>query len=211
MTQCDMPLRYRISSWYQLPECKSNNSRFLHIHVTDMMGGDQLEGIRIRIDHDDYGTLFAIVLSSRGSLISPGSQYMNSMSTDQVLMELSKYGFLVEYKPSSYLPGSLLTYLMTLKNLLFDKIRVLPIRQKVDHTVMLQSQIVAFTSYKCPKWLNNSYVATEEEVAHAAMKGYAVNISALPETREYDWAWLRDWVANIDDILAQNTEVPDEC
>lgn len=201
------PLRYRISSWYQLTKCESNNSRHLHIHVSDIFQKDILEGVRISVEHDNLGTLFAIVLSARGALISPESLYDVNMSVEGILKELHKYGFFVEYTPTRCLPGSLLSYLMTLQKLKFDKLRILSVTHRADYKVLVEPQIVVFFADKCPKWLNNTYIAQASEIDEAAGQGYALNISAVPEVSQYDWSWLQGWVASIEDVLNENSLV----
>lgn len=202
------PLRYQISNWRQLPACKSNNSRELHIHVTEFVQNFILSGLRIRVDHDTLGTLFACVVGAGGNLISSSSDsnIPFELTPVQILSELEKYGFLVVYNPRSLLKGDQLQYLMTLQNLHFDKIRVLKVRHIGSDVVAYTKHIVAFNIKENPNWIDNTYSASDSEFSKALTEGSAISIDNISETQKYDWSWL-DYVANISDILKDNAEV----
>lgn len=202
------PLRYQISNWRQLPACKSNNSRELHIHVADFLQNFTLSGFRIEIRHDTLGTLFACVIRASGNLVStsPGSDVPFELTTSQILAELEKYGFLVAYNPRSLLKGDQLQYLMTLQNLHFDKIRVLKVRHVGSDVVAYTTHVIAFNIKENPNWIDNTYAASDTEFSKALTEGSAMNIDNISETQKYDWSWL-DYVANISDILKDNAEV----
>lgn len=205
------PLRYNISSWRQLPQCLSNNSRHLHIHTTDFMFSDPdyahpLRGFRISVDHEFYGTLFACMLNAKGDIVSPintdcmiEGPISYELSTSEILSELAKFGFIISYEPRKHLSGSQLQYLMTLKGLHFDKLRRLAVNALNDTKVYL----VVFNSKDHPQWLNNGYSPNKHEFSNALLAGTALNISEILDSKRYSWDWL-DYVANIDDILKDN-------
>ena len=200
----NMPLRYNISDWHQLAEAKSNNSRNLHIHVSDMIQSDKLTGTRISVCHDNYGVLFACVLEANGSMISKlNDETTFEFTPKQILAELEKYGFYVTYEPRTHLPGNQITYLITLKDLGFDKLRVLNVWHIENTIKVFRWCVVAFNVKENPKWINNSYAPSEDEFATSLRNGSAINISALSNTHRWSWSWL-DYVANIDDILKDN-------
>lgn len=207
-----MPLRYQISNWKQLSRCKSNNSRELSIHVTEFVQNFMVSGLRITVDHTNLGTLFAYVIDARGDLISNSSDSIIpfELSPDEILKELEKFGFLVTYNPRSLLKGNQIEYLMTLQNLHFDKLRVLTVKHIARDVIANTKHIVAFNVKDNPNWINNSYVASNEEYIKSLQDGSAIDITNVSETQRYDWSWL-DYVGNISDILDDNSEVGSEC
>lgn len=209
-----LPLRYRISSWRQLPQCLSNNSRSLHIHTTDFVQDCGLHGFRITVEHDIYGVLFACVLNARGPIVSrinntPEDYLDDPISYEPpvhyILKSLEKYGFLVDFNPREHLCGSLLQYLMTLRDLHYDKIRLLPVWKLENGCKQFKTQIVAFKSSSHVPWLNNDYDASESEFTKSLVDGTAINLTDISATQKYQWNWL-DYVGNIDDIIRDNAE-----
>lgn len=202
------PLRYQISNWRQLSQCMSNNSRELHIRITDFVQNYMISGIRIKVEHDSLGVLFACVVGASGNLVSTpvGSDIISELSPSQIISELEKYGFLVTYNPASALKGNQLQYLMTLKGLHFDKLRVLKVRHNGSNITTYTTHIVVFNIKENPNWLDNNYAPPEPEFVRSLQKGSAMDITNISNTQKYDWSWL-DYVANIDDILKDNAEV----
>ena len=88
-------LRYNISNWLQLSDCKSNNSKDLFITVKQIIddGSHRLQGVNILVNHCQYGTLFACLVNSSGSLLSPDpvSGIIKEFSTEEILAELNKF------------------------------------------------------------------------------------------------------------------------
>ena len=190
------PLRYRISSWEQLPECLSNTSRHLSLHVSEIRNDPALKGLRITVQHCMYGTLFATVLNATGTLIYP--EYATNLDTEDILTQLANFGFLVEYSARPTLPEEQVTYLETLLTLGFDKLRILPVRFKNDK---VELKVVVFNVDKNPKWVSYPYEASYTEWNTAlAVDGSAVNITDVSLTKQFDWSWL-NYVANIQDII----------
>lgn len=202
-----MPLRYNISSWRQLPKCLSNNSRLLHIEVADFIQDNRLSGLRISVVHEVFGVLFAYVVDADGDIVSKSSSLAPSgLSTDQILQELYKYGFIVYYNPRATLPGDQIQYLMTLRDLHFDKIRILGVKDFENRREVHRTYVVAFKIEENPLWLNLGYSPRREEFNKSIQEGSALNISNISDTKKYRWDWL-DYVANIDDILKDNAEI----
>lgn len=202
-----MPLRYRISSWRQLPGAKSNNSKKLHIHVTDFVPGNSLTGFRITIEHDDLGTLFAYILNAKGSLITPYQDVAQEFTPGVLLNELKRFGFLIEYNPIKQMPGNQISLLMTINQLKFDKIRVLNVWETSTGVKVFKHHIVAFKADPLGNWLNSGYAPSIDEYTKAITSGAAIDIGILTEAQDMDWSWLVGWVGNIDDILCDNAEM----
>lgn len=202
------PLRYQISNWRQLPQCRSNNSRELRITVSDFVQNFMLSGLKISIEHDMLGTLFACVINASGNLISPPPRdhVLRDLTTDQILLELEKFGFLVTYNPRSVLKGDQIQYLITLQQLHFDKLRILRVRHSSNLGISYTTHIVAFNVKQNPSWIDNNYSVPDAEFINSLQNGSAMDITNISDSHKYDWSWL-DYVANIDDILKDNATI----
>ena len=195
------PLRYTITDWHQLKNVKSNNSRELSIKVADLLHSDVLTGLRIQVKHEQYGPLYTVVLNAQGTIVTEvNNNVVVEPTTDEILAELNKWGFIVEFDQKLYLPQGQIDFLTELKSLGYDKLRILPV-----YTVRLGKKeykpyIIVFNSEYNANWLINTYAASEQEFMNALKDGFAVNISATSKANIWSWQWL-DFVANIDDIL----------
>lgn len=197
-----LPLKYKISSWYQITQCLSNNSKALHLRVTDFINNPSLKGIKISVEHDTLGTLFAYVVEPEGKIVSKVDD--SGFTTDQLLRQLAVYGFLIEFAPELRLSFSQIEYLITLDKLGFDKLRRIGVQ--VDPTKPIpELRIVGFNVKKLPEWLHNTYALTPDELSDALVNGYAIDITEISRTQKYCWDWL-DYVANITDIISDATE-----
>lgn len=201
--QTHMPLRYRISNWKQLENAKSNNSRDLSISVTTFVNDHRLNGQRIKVEHRVFGTLFACVVSGKGTLLTKNVEgYMHEFTPAQILAELEKYGYYIQYNPTEHLNGNQIEFLMTINKLGFDKIRVLSVWDAPLGVKENKIHIVAFNSESNGNWLNSGYSPSKNEYMNSLSNGSAIDVSQLSEQRNFDWSWLYGWVASIDDIIA---------
>lgn len=192
-------LRYSITDWHQLPAAKSNNSAALHAKVVDLIQNEDITGLCISVYHDTMGTLFACLLHASGSAITPGpSGLPTELTTQEILDELYKFGFVIEYNQSEHLPSTQVEFLRSLLSLNYDKLRLLAVRNNETARTLL----VAFNVETNPKWLDNTYVASEKEFTLATANGTAMNLTDATrhELNKWDWGWLT-YVANIQDIL----------
>ena len=199
------PLRYNISNWFQLSECKSNNSADLYITVKQIIddGSHRLTGINILVQHNQYGTLFACLVDANGTLLTPDpvSGIIKEFTTDEILAELNKFGFDVTFTINQHLSGDQISYLITLNDLGFDKIRKLLVYY--SNTKRYSEFLVAFNVEKCPQWIKNDYTCGAKEFVEAMQYSGAMNLTDLKQTKGFDWTWLT-YVANIDDIIEDN-------
>lgn len=206
------PLRYKISSWKQLPKCMSNNDKELRITVTEFVGNFDLCGTRISVVHPRFGVLFSEVLGAYGSYITTLRTSNNydttafELDTEHILQELRKYGFFIVYHQRDKLPDKMLEYLNTLRSLGFDKIRVLNVYEYDSAGEKdFKWYVVGFKSCAHKYWLNNTYSPSKKEFTQALLDGTAINISEMNSAKGFNWSWL-DFVANIDDVLKDNME-----
>lgn len=193
-----VPLRYNISDWHQAAECLSNNSTKLHIAVSDYIQNDSLSGTKVSVIHDTFGVLFAYIVDAYGEIVSDDNQ---ALTTSQLLAELARYGFLISYNQKAHLPGDQLQFLMTLRSLQFDKLRLLTVIDPNTNTA--QTLVVVFKIQSHPDWLDNTATAYRKEFVDAVAAGTAFNVSLISQCEHYRWDWL-DFVADIDDILNEN-------
>lgn len=200
-----MPLRYRISDLHQLTACQSNNSVDLSIHVTEFYNDAPLRGLRVSVEHKVFGTLFAYVVGSCGDIVTDRNSklYYPELSPEQLMGELARFGFFINYEPRENLPGDQISYLLTLKQLCYDKIRHLPVWTTKLGEKVTTDYIVGFRSCKHPMWLSNEYSPDEKQFLDALKDGSAINISGISQTKKFRWGWL-DYVANINDIVLDN-------
>ena len=200
------PLRYNISSWQQLPGCLSNNSRELKISVSTILD-EHLSGEVIKVIHPKYGVLFACLVNASGNLLTcTHTNVLPELTTQQILVELRKFGFIVTFDPQEHLDGDQLDYLMTLNELGFDKIRIMNVYSyNTDGSVEFVPNVVAFTiREETSDWLNNGYSITLDKYLDALNNGWAINISGISSSKKFRWDWLT-FVANISDILKDNS------
>lgn len=199
------PLRYNISNWMQLAECKSNNSTDLYITVRQIIddGSHRLQGINILVNHNQYGTLFACLINSSGSLLTPDpvSGKIKEFTTDEILAELNKFGFDVTFEINQHLSGAQISYLMTIMDLGYDKLRRLYVQDKPDGKY--SEYIVVFNVKKCPDWIKDDFVCGKKPFVDALISSGAMNLTDLEQTKEFDWTWLT-YIANIEDIIEDN-------
>lgn len=194
--------RFSISSWDQLPECISNHSRELRLHVAHFINSSVLTGTRITVEHDKFGTLFAYTLMAEGSLVA--SQYAQAhiappLSPQQILSELKRFGFDIEFSPQCNLPKEQLDYLESVNKLNFDKIRLIAVKETV--------YLVAFNVEYLPQWLDNTHSASQSEFNKAIVEGRAINLTETSDAKKYDWSWLSTFVGSIYDILKVNGRI----
>lgn len=193
-----LPLKYSISDWHQLSQCLSNASRDLSISVSDLIQNDILTGLKLSVNHAQFGSIFTYIINPKGNLIY--NKDVKDITSGQILDELSKYGFLVEFSPQKELSIDQLNYLKEIQNLHFDKIRKLSVHRTDGKC---SEYVVAFMVSDNPRWLDNTYSTDLREFTDSITDGTAINMTLLSETRNYDWSWL-DFVANIQDIIDEN-------
>ena len=198
-----MPLRYSISSWKQASKCLSNSSKQLRITVTELCDKINLEGLRIAVEHQRYGTLFAYVINAKGDIVQDQSDAL--LTTEDILAQLAKYGFYITYAVYDRVTGDQIDYLLTIQKLGYQKVRVLTVYKQQDNNEIYTQHLVAFDEMKMLDWLSSDYEASEKEYRDAIELGVAVSLDNMSEAKSFDWSWLT-YVANIDDIVRDYVE-----
>ena len=204
---CNDKLRYEIDSWDEITGCQSNNSPKLHL-TYDIALGRSLSGQIIRVEHDDYGCLFSYVVEASGVDVScaPNGTVFQ-LTTDELLMELQKYGFIVKFSKCLQLSDAQYQLLMSSQLLGMSKIRIMYVdmtekRNRFDDDYERKPYLVMFKTDKLPMWLSNGKVCSKQEFEDALAKGYAVNLTECEGgLHGNDWSFLTDKVLNVSDIL----------
>lgn len=201
-------LRYEITDWSQVTDCLSNNSRDLKLRYIEISDED-LVGKLIMVEHNVYGTMFSCLVECRGpilSTLSPMDDLYHVLPMDEILAELRKFGFEIFFKREKKLTGDQLSYLMNLDQLGFEKIRKLTIvLPYIPHQPKYRTIVVGFMACSHPKWLDNTYQCPQTEYQKAVDAGTVVNLTAISQSRNFDWSFLGDFVLSINDILAVNS------
>lgn len=196
------PLRYRISDWSQLPEVQSNNSTQVKIAVSEITN-DVLTGTRIQVVHELFGVLFSCVINAKGDMVSElDTNIVFELTPEQILAELEKWGFIISYVQPLSLPDNQIAYLQNIKELGFDKIRVLLVQDYPNGLEEPHWYVVVFNAKQNPYWLNSDYSPRREEFLKAQDNGSAINITGILNAKKWSWSWLVGKVLNIDDILS---------
>lgn len=200
------PLRYEISSWDEVPQCLSNNSKHLHLTYDSVMD-KQLTGGIVRVQHDKYGCLFAYLVNASGSLLyisDDGTLF--ELEPCQLLKELEKYGFFIKFEHKFVINDEQFQLLVTASGLGMDKIRIMyvdtPSRNKKVVNVKI-AYLVAFKSGVNSKWLSNTYESSFNEFNYALVSGTCVNLTKCKGglVPPNNWKFLEDKVLNISNVL----------
>lgn len=203
----DKLLRYSIDSWDQITQCQSNASHDLYL-TYDQIVDRSLSGIVIRIEHTKYGCLFSYLVEGSGTILMPKPDgQLFELSSDDILLELAKFGFLVEFSKTPQLDNDQFNLLATASQLGFDKIRIMYVgngRETVSPFYSRKANLVMFNVDKLPKWLDNQKVCGRNEFTEAINNGYAINLthSRGGLNNGHNWSFLNEKVLAIDNILA---------
>lgn len=151
--------------------------------------------------------MFAYILDAGGSIVTPYDNITQQFTPEVLISELARFGFLIDYAPSKTLSGSQLSFLMTLNQLHFDKIRVMSVWDSSSGVKVFTDHIVVFQAKEHGDWLNNGYAPSINEYTSGVTSGSAMDIGVISDAQGMDWSWLVGWVGSIPDILAENAEM----
>lgn len=197
------PLRYRVSALNQLPKCLSNNSRQLHIHYSEFLNNDILIGKKITVEHDDLGELYCKIFDIHGRIITetPVSIEEAAQEKEQLIKDLAKFGFYIEYSSLPLPTTEQLEYLKTIEKMGYDKFRLLNVYHvNESQQYIYEEKLVGFISSQLPKWLNNTHTSSISEFKSALASSYAINLSLMSDFNISSWQWLEGIVVGISDI-----------
>ena len=198
------PLRYKIASWNEVRHIQSNNSPKLKLQTVNILGED-LQGLVIRVNHDDYGCLFSTLINANGPLLNQQGSAYELLTIDEILLELSRFGFEIIYSPADHLDGEQLNHLMSLQTLGFSKLRLLSVYVPGSQEKH-QLKLVAFKPMENLEWMNNLYECPQDEFLTSLEKGSSINLTERDEFTKFDWSFLQDaQIVGIEDVLRNNS------
>ena len=204
----NQPLRYQISNWKQLKHCLSNNSKHLHAYTETYLNNKNINGLKILVEDDRYGVLFAYCVDITGDIVTPYSSVIDSFSTDLILTELKRFGFLITFIEEKSLSGNQIDLLMTLSHLNFDKLRIMNhYKYDSDGQKEFTSDVILFNTDHLVDWINPGFACTDNEFDKAIKSGWALSVTNITDRdkKHYDWTFLYNKVMNIDDLLKANS------
>ena len=202
----DRDLYYEIDEWPQICDCISNVSEKLHV-TYDVLLGRKISGGIVRVEHDDYGTLFAYLVDGSGDLLEPDSNgVVFELTTDEVLLELHKYGFNVRFSERIRFNRDQYQLLTSASLFGMDKIRLM----FVDNGVFdlskgydRKARLVLFDASNLSSWLDNQKTCTEKEFVDAIESGYAINVTKATGGIKpgNNWSFLYEHIYNVCDLI----------
>lgn len=201
----NQPLRYKICRWPQAAKCLSNNSRNLYISVNELINNKSLQGLLIKVEHAEFGTLFAAVAAGSGDIVTKyddEGKLIPWMPTQAILQQLSKFGFYITYKEISSLDDNTINYLMQILDLGYDKISKIVVEYRENGSRHLDDYVIALRSSENPDLLTFGTQITRTKFTNRLTAGKILSL----KDADIDWDWL-DSIYNIADILEENRDI----
>lgn len=203
-------LHYQISDWTQVTKCLSNNSRNLSLSLIRVKAAGTLEGLVIQVNHTELGTLFAAMIDGSGLLITPEDEtgcVIPFMTTDEILIQLSKFGFYIEYNQKENLPGPVLDFFQHWMEMGYDRITrvLLQSKDRFGNTIWKDS-IVIFKD--CVE--NLDLISYGEKLSrNKYIQKVDANTIQNVTDAGFRWDWV-DSVYRLEDIMNENTDIDDD-
>ena len=176
------------------------------------MDGTRLKGLVLSVNHSNYGILFSTMITGSGELISEedeNGEPIPFLTTEQILTQLEKFGFIIKYDVKSNLSNDVLAYLSTMYNLGYVKINRIGVRmpnQNGDRynrpTVILMKDVSDNNNL-----LKFDQVISQVEFNKKLDANIVVNITDELESDSWDWV---TYMANLEDILEENIDPKDD-
>lgn len=151
------------------------------------------------------------MIKGTGSLISEDDEEgvaIPFLTTDEILQQISKFGFLVEYDVKSNLPENVISYLSSLYNLGYDKLNRINVKTRnKDGVIYVRPTIVAMKSCEATiDFMEFDKYTTEIDFAKMLDLNVMINATNEPDTV---WDWVH-YMCNIYDILEENIDPTDD-
>lgn len=150
------------------------------------------------------------MIKGSGTLISTEDEegeLIPFFTTDQILEELQRFGFYVEYDVKSNLPMSTLSFLATVDNLGYDKItRVALESVNTDGDRIWTPIILIMKSQFNDDLLTFDCKLTKKKFQEKLAANTIMNVT---HEQDLTWDWVK-YIANISDILDENIDPTDD-
>ena len=165
----------------------------------------------IKVNHANYGVLFAAMINGSGSLISKEDEEGNDLpflTTEEILKQLEKFGFYIEYNVESNLPSNVIAYLSELYNLGYDKITQVYLEStSVSGSKVWRPTVIVMKSYQDNDDLLTFNCRLFRDKFYKKLE--ANSIINVTHEDNMEWSWL-NYIANISDLLDENIDPVDE-
>jgi len=204
------PRRYRINKWTQLNKIPSDNSSAVRIKVSEYCNSEILQGININITDPKRGTVFAYTINAQGSL--PNSQ-VNELSVEQILQELSRWGFNVEFSPEFNLSRAQSEFIRSFLNMGCTHMRALNVKG-IQETFLVafnanDKRLLKYSRNFPHKLLDSTYEFQRQEWNELLTCGI-IQVDKQENYKQFSWNWLH-FVADINDLVTRFTVSPCRC
>ena len=147
--------------------------------------------------------MFATVTNGQGFILSQSDEDGNELpllTTAEVLKQLEKFGFDIQYEEEPNLSGEQLTFLTNLLDLGYDAIT----RAKIIYPKTTRLVTIAYASNKTTDFLKFDTSVTKAKFDEELENGAIANITKMDKTLEWDWL---TYTCQIEDILEANSVV----
>ncbi len=157
-----------------------------------------------------YGVLFAAMIEGQGVIITnetPEGINIPFMTTDEILKEISRFGFYVKYNVKSNLPSETVSYLATIDNFTFDKITRINLQtlDKDGSGYHYVPSVIIYDSSKNEDLIGYGMKLSRNSYVNKVTDNTLINVTNIG----ISWDWV-DSMYNIADILDENLDPSDE-
>ena len=157
-----------------------------------------------------YGVLFAAMIEGQGVIITnetPEGINIPFMTTDEILKEISRFGFYVKYNVKSNLPSETVSYLATIDNFTFDKITRINLQtlDKDGSGYHYVPSVIIYDSSKNEDLIGYGIKLSRNSYVNKVTNNTLINVTNIG----ISWDWV-DSMYNIADILDENLDPSDE-
>lgn len=149
------------------------------------------------------------MIEGSGQLISDKDErgrYLPFMTTNEILKQIEKFGFIVKYDVKRNLPGEVIAFLSKLYTLGYDKITRIIVQTKDNEGKLYDrpTVIVMKTSEYNDDLLTFGCKVSQNRFNRKLDSNTVINVTEEPGMT---WSWLK-YMANISDLLDENLDHP---
>lgn len=176
------------------------------------MDGTRLNGLVLSVNHTSYGVLFAAMIKGTGDIISEEDEFgepIPFLTSDEILAQLEKFGFIIKYDVKSNLPTNVIAYLSTMYNLGYQKINRVNVRlRNIDGNYYNRPTVILMKDVSENADLLRFNISIRADNFNKKLDaGIIINISN--ELEPNSWDWLK-YMSNLSDLLDENVDSRDE-
>lgn len=151
------------------------------------------------------------MIKGSGSLLTDYDEegnYLPFLTTEEILKQLLKFGFIIKYDVKSNLPSPVFSFLARIDDLGYDKItKVVVVKKGLEGTRIREQVVLVFKAV--PDNMDILKFGVVISQATLAKKLEANIVMNVTHEEDMTWDWL-NYTANISDILDENIDPNDE-